>query len=95
MAFFHDLVRLADHDKRLSAMYQAEARYEVCVDTGCGCCVAKRADPNIAVGFETGQVVAGRHSIAPSMKLGHPKRLGVIEDRCKQSKKTSEISCLT
>ncbi|MNP59202.1 hypothetical protein D3C76_1541820 [compost metagenome] len=58
-------MRLADHDERLAAMHQAEARYKVRVDTGCGRCVAKRADPDIAVGFEARQVVSGRHSIAP------------------------------
>lgn len=75
VAFSNDLVRFADHDERLTAMHQAEARYEVSVDTDCGRCIAKRADPDIAVGFQAGQVVAGRHSIAPSMKLRTPSVL--------------------
>lgn len=75
LAFSNDLVRFADHDERLTTMRQAEARYEVNVDTDCGRYIAKRADPDIAVGFQAGQVVAGRHSNAPSMKLRTPSVL--------------------
>ena len=49
----------------LAAVHQAEVRYEISVDTNCGRCVAKRSDPDIAVGFEARQVVASGHSIAP------------------------------
>lgn len=65
MTLLYDLVRLAYNDERFTTVNQAEARYEIGVDTNCGRCVAKRADPDIAVGFEARQVVSSRHGIAP------------------------------
>ncbi|GBH09437.1 hypothetical protein F2S73_06950 [Pseudomonas syringae pv. actinidiae] len=52
MAFFNDLVCLADHDEILASVQQAETRYEISIYTGSGRCFAKRANPDIAVGFE-------------------------------------------
>lgn len=48
-------------------MHQSKARYKVGTGTGTGGRVAERADPEIAVGFEVGQVVADWHSIVLSI----------------------------
>jgi len=52
LTFFNDLMRLAYHDKRFTAMLQTEARYKIRLDPDCGWCLAKRTDPDIAVGVE-------------------------------------------
>ena len=90
-------MRLADHDERLSAVHQAETRYEVSVDTCCESCVAKRANPDIAVSFEARQIVAGRHSIAPIDEVArrHAGESYARHTKAKQRSETSRVHLST